>query len=114
MDPTLFRSLLAVDPYTNYPVSTNYILSTDGFGDISWQNTFNNMSSQSAVVGYLPSTINMLLTVMSNISTGVLPGSLSTPNLTSTVNGLGTIGYISSASIQSTITGLGTGFTNSH
>jgi hypothetical protein len=107
MDQTLFRSLLAIDPITNYPISTNYILSTDGFGDINWQNIFLNMSSQSAVVGYLPSTINYLNTFLYNISTGVLPGSLSTPNLTSTVDGLATIGYVSSTTLQSTIDGLG-------
>ena len=103
----LFRSLLAVDPITNFPISTNYILSTDGIGNISWQNSLYNLSSYGQNIGYLPSTINMLTTYMSNISTGVLPGSLSTPNLTSTVTGLGTAGYISSQSFYSTIDGLG-------
>ena len=103
----LYRSLLAVDPNTNFPISTNYILSTDGIGNISWQNSLYNLSSYGQEIGYLPSTINMLTTYMSNISTGVLPGSLSTPNLTSTVDGLGTVGYISSQSFYSTITGLG-------
>jgi len=108
MDPTLYRSLLAIDPITNYPISNNYILSTDGFGDILWEDTFYNMSTQSQIVGYLPSTINSITNFMYAISTGVLPGSLSTPNLTSTVNGLAQIGYISSATLQSTIDGLGT------
>jgi hypothetical protein len=103
----LYRSLLAVDPNTNFPISTNYILSTDGIGNISWQNSLYNLSSYGQEIGYLPSTINMLTVYMSNISTGVLPGSLSTPNLTSTVDGLGTVGYISSQSFYSTITGLG-------
>ena len=108
MDPTIYRSLLAIDPNTNLPISTNYILSTDGFGDLSWQNVLYNISSQSDIVGYLPSTIGILNTYMSNVSTGVLPGSLSTFNLVSTVEGLGTFGYISSLTFKSTIIGLGT------
>lgn len=107
MDPLIFRSLLAIDTNTNLPISTNYILSTDGFGNISWQNSLNNLSSYSEVIGYLPSTINTLNTFLYNISTGVLPGSLSTPSLTSTVDGLGTIGYISSQALFSTVTTLG-------
>jgi hypothetical protein len=103
----LFRSLLAVDPITNFPISTSYILSTDGIGNISWQNSLYNLSSYGQNIGYLPSTINMLTSYMSNISSGVLPGSLSTPNLTSTVTGLGTTGYISSQTFYSTIDGLG-------
>lgn len=108
MDQEIFRSLLAVDPKTNFPISTNYILSTDGIGNLSWQNSLYNISSYGQNIGYLPSTIDTLNTYMSNLSTGVLPGSLSTPNLTSTVAGLGTYGYISSQTFYSTITGLGT------
>jgi hypothetical protein len=108
MDPTIYRSLLAINPNTNIPISTNYILSTDGKGDLSWQNVLYNISSMDYSLGFLPSTINTLNTFLYNISTGVLPGSLSTPNLTSTVDGLATIGYISSSSLKSTIDGLGT------
>jgi len=104
----LYRSLLAIDPNTNLPISTNYIMSTDGTGNIQWQNVLYNISSYGQNIGYLPSTLNTLNIYMSNISTGVLPGSLSTPNLTSTVNGLGTAGYISSQTFYSTINGLGT------
>lgn len=104
----LYRSLLAIDPNTNLPISTNYIMSTDGTGNIKWQNVLYNISSYGQNIGYLPSTLNTLNTYMSNLSTGVLPGSLSTPNLTSTVNGLGTAGYISSQTLYSTINGLGT------
>ena len=82
----LFRSLLAVDPITNFPISTNYILSTDGIGNISWQNSLYNLSSYGQGIGYLPSTLYTLNTYMSNLSTGILPGSLSTPHLTSKVS----------------------------
>jgi len=104
----LYRSLLAIDPNTNLPISTNLILSTDGIGNIKWQDVLYNISSYGQNIGYLPSTLNTLNTYMYNISTGVLPGSLSTPNLTSTVVGLGAAGYISSQTFYSTINGLGT------
>ena len=108
MDPTIYRSLLAIDPRTNLPISTNYILSTDGKGDISWQNVINNISSIDNNVGYLPSTINNISTQLYNLETGFLSGSLNTLNLVSTVNGLGSVGYISSLVITSTLNGLGT------
>jgi len=107
MDATLYRSLLAIDPKTNYPISTNYILSTDGFGDIVWQNAVNNISSIDNSVGYLPSTINNISTQLYNLETGFLSGSLNTSNLVSTVNGLGSVGYISSFAFTSTINNLG-------
>ena len=108
MDTTIFRSLLAINPATNFPISTNFLLSTDGVGDLVWKDVFTTISTQDAYVAFLPSTINTISNYMYNLSTGVLPGSLSTPNLTSTVKGLGTAGYISSATLYSTINGLGT------
>ena len=106
MDATLYRSLLAIDTNTNIPISTNYILSTDGLGDLSWQNVIYNISSQDKYLGYLPSTIYTMSNFIYNISTGVLPGSISTTNLVSTVEGLGNIGYISSTQLISTVEGL--------
>jgi hypothetical protein len=106
MDATLYRSLLAIDPRTNYPISTNYIISTDGFGDIVWQNSLSNIYSTDNNVGYLPSTINSLSTQMYNLEAGFLSGSLNTLNLVSTVNGLGSIGYVSSASLISSVIGV--------
>lgn len=136
MDLTIYRSLLAIDPTTNFPISTNYILSTDGFGDLRWQNVLDNISSQSYSLGYLPSTIASLSNQVVAFSTGQLPGTLSTPNLTSTVSWFidpiryistgnlfsttqsllssiqvfNTISstYVSSAQLQSTVVGLGT------
>jgi len=107
MDITIFRSLLAINPLTNFPISTNFVLSTDGIGDLVWNNILTTLSTQDSNIGFLPSTIYTMSNFMYNISTGVLPGSLSTPNLTSTVNGLGTANYISTASLNSTVSGLG-------
>ena len=112
MDITIFRSLLAINPNTNFPISTNFLLSTDGVGDLVWKDVMQTISTQDAYVAYLPSTIYTMSNFMYNISTGVLPGSLSTPNLTSTVNGLGYAGYISTASLCSTVIGLGQIYTS--
>ena len=112
MDTTIFRSLLAINPATNFPISTNFLLSTDGLGDLVWKDVMQTISTQDHYVAYLPSTINTISNFMYNISTGVLPGSLSTPNLTSTVDGLGTK-YVSTASLYSTVVGLGNTYISS-
>jgi len=103
MDLTIYRSLLAINPATNYPISTNYILSTDGFGDLQWQNILDNISSQSYYLSYLPSTISGLSNQIVAFSTGQLPGTLSTPNLTSTVSWfIDPVRYISAGNLIST------------
>jgi hypothetical protein len=115
-DLLIFRSLFALDPVTSLPVSTNYILSSDGRGGLNWQDIFTNMSSLSATigagVGYLPSTLSDLSGSIVNINTTIansaIAGSLNGPQLFSTVNGLGTGSYISSLQLQSTVRGLGT------
>jgi len=110
MDPTIYRSLLAIDPNTNLPISTNLILSTDGFGDLTWQNVFNNISSQSRYVGYLPSTIVSLSTLVYNLYAGIGPGAINTSNLTSTVSWfIDPVRYISSGNLISTTTSLVSG-----
>ena len=103
MDITIYRSLLAIDPKTNLPISTNYILSTDGLGDISWQNTFYNMSSQSQL-GYLPSTISTISTLIYNLYAGISPASVTVNNLTSTVSWFqDPVRYISTGNLVSTV-----------
>lgn len=103
MDITIYRSLLAIDPQTNLPISTNRILSTDGQGDISWQNIFFNMSSQSQL-GYLPSTISTMSTLIYNIYAGISPAAITTNNLTSTVSWFQEPSrYISTGNLVSTV-----------
>jgi hypothetical protein len=106
MDPTIYRTLLAIDPNTNFPISTNYMLSTDGFGDLSWQNIIYNLSTISQDVGVLPSTIVSLSTQIYNLQQ-ISPGSAPVLQFTSTVAGLGSIGYISTSQLTSTVRGLG-------
>jgi hypothetical protein len=110
-DLLIFRSLFAIDSNTNLPVPSQYILSTDGQGGLTWQDTFTNIKNVSPSMGYLPSTINSFsnsITILQTlVSTSALPGAVTGPLIFSTVDGLGSIGYVSTSAIQSTIQGLG-------
>ena len=124
-DLLIWRTLFALDPNTNLPISTNYVVTTDGIGGLVWLNPFVNLSTAGAGLGYLPSTINELRSNVSSLSTSVSSltlglSSLSTAlglayistgiydiQLTSTVIGLGNVGYLSTPQLTSTVTGLG-------
>jgi hypothetical protein len=121
----ILRSLFALNPDTNLPISTNFIVTTDGIGGLVWMNPFQNLSTAGPGVGYLPSTLFNLTSNLSSLSslTSTINiqykaglSSLSTvlgeayissgiyiDNLTSTVAGLGTDGYISSPSLTSSL-----------
>jgi hypothetical protein len=114
-DLIIFRSLFAINSNTNLPVSSTYILGTDGLGGLNWQDIFTNISSYSAIIGapipYLPSTIysfsSQLLT-LSTITTNTF-STLSTQDAflfstLSTMIGRGGIpGSITSQELQSTV-----------
>ncbi len=120
----ILRTLFALDPDTNLPISTNYVVTTDGIGGLVWLNPFTNLSTAGAGIGYLPSTIDGMRSNISSLSTTVSSlvvglSSLSTvlgqayissgiysPELTSTTQGLGTLGYLSSPQLLSTVGGL--------
>lgn len=120
----IMRTLFALNPDTNMPISTNYVVTTDGIGGLVWMNPFENLSTAGPGIGYLPSTIHGLLTNVSSMSSllsSVVIGlsSISTVlgqayissgiydvQLTSTTVGLGSIQYVSSSQLLSTVTGL--------
>jgi hypothetical protein len=122
----ILRTLFALDPDTNMPISTNFVVTTDGIGGLVWVNPYTNLSTAGAGIGYLPSTINSLSSTVASLSTQVSSltiglSSLSTVlglayissgiydnQLTSTTVGLGTIGYVSTSQLVSSIVGLGT------
>lgn len=127
-DLLILRTLFALNPDTNLPISTNYIVSTDGIGGLVWQGPYDLLSTVGPGVGYLPSTIRDLTTNLSSLSSVVstinvnLQSGLSTLStsvgliqssgiftfqLQSTIDGLGTFGYISTSQLQSTVQGLG-------
>lgn len=122
----IMRTLFALDPDTNMPISTNYVVTTDGIGGLVWMNPFQNLSTAGPGIGYLPSTINSLSSTVASLSTQVSSlliglSSLSTvlgqsyissgiydDQLTSTTVGLGSLGYLSTPQLVSTVQGLGT------
>ena len=122
----IMRTLFALDPDTNMPISTNYVVTTDGIGGLVWMNPFQNLSTAGPGIGYLPSTINSLSSTVASLSTQVSSlliglSSLSTvlgqsyissgiydDQLTSTTVGLGSLGYLSTPQLVSTVEGLGT------
>lgn len=67
----IMRTLFALSPDTNMPISTNYIVSTDGIGGLTWLNPFTNLSTAGTGVGYLPSTLNSLSSNLSSLSSYV-------------------------------------------
>jgi hypothetical protein len=121
----ILRTLFALDPDTNIPISTNYVLTTDGIGGLVWLNPFTNLSTAGTGIGYLPSTINSLTSNLSTLSTAFstfaiglssfssllgqayISSGIYTPQLNSTVQGLGSIGYLSTSQLVSTVEGLG-------
>lgn len=117
-DSLVMRRIFAYDPFTNSPLSTNFILSADVKGVALFKNplevlsTFGwydlpdqilstqnlTISSVSTTLGYLASTINFFKPYVPSSQQVFLP---------STVNGLGTMGYVSSTQLTSTLNGLG-------
>ena len=122
----IMRTLFALDPTTNLPISTNYVVSTDGIGGLVWLNPFTNLSTAGTGIGYLPSTINNLTSNLSTLSTAFssfvfglssfssifgqlyISSGIYTPQLNSTIQGLGTSGYLSTPQLTSTVQGLAT------
>ena len=124
----ILRSLFALDPITNLPISSFYTITTDGIGGVNWMSQVNYISS-SLGIDNLPSTLQRnstsisyiipgLSTLSTAIGNGGIAGSITGGQLVSTttglINGLGTSGYISTLGLNSTITGLGSlGFLSS-
>jgi len=119
MDLTVLRSLFALDSNTNIPISTNWFLTADGIGGLQWESMAWYMSTVSI------SNIRMLDTNLINnpychnitITNGALlvdgapivaSGSIGINQLTSSLVGLGSFGFVSTSGLYSTVAGLGT------
>lgn len=136
-DLLILRSLFALNPQTNLPISTNYILTTDGIGGLVWESGMNYFSSILGLpaglsTGKLSTSLVTLSTmgiidIASNqlqvlsASNGqlylnnnplVAGSGVTQGQLVSTVVGLGTYGYISTSGLRNALTsttvGLGT------
>lgn len=124
-DLLILRTLFALDPDTNLPISTNFVVTTDGLGGLVWMNPYTNLSTIGPGIGYLPSTIDSLTSNVSSLSTVVsslvlglsslstvlgqayISSGIYTSQLLSTVEGLGTSQYVSTSHLTSTVQGLG-------
>ncbi len=132
-DLLILRTLFALNPNTNLPISSFYVATTDGIGGLYWLSAVDYISAATGI-GNLPSTVSYLSTGLSSItgnytnfstyvssviiqgisslSTAIgnvnLTGTITPIQLTSSIQGLGTTSYISSISLTSTVRGLGT------
>lgn len=82
-DLLILRSLFALNPATNQPISSMYLLTTDGIGGLNWESATQYLSSATGV----PNLLSSLRTFSTNISTnsGVL-NAWSTSLLTNAVS----------------------------
>jgi hypothetical protein len=118
-DTIVLRKIYALDSNTGLFLSSNKTLVTDGKGGAIWTDIYSTLTQVGGdIIGYLPSTISTLSTTqftqgitIQELQIGLstnYPTSLTPIQLTSTVAGLGQIGYISSSQLTSTVGGLGT------
>ena len=118
MDLTIFRSLFALDPNTNIPISTNLLMTSDGIGGIQWESLawYTSTVSISNIKILDVNTANAIpvhnLTIQNgNLlvdGAGAIGSGISIIQLASSITGLGSAGYVSTASLYSTVAGLGT------
>ena len=118
MDLTVFRSLFALDPNTNIPISTNLLMTSDGIGGIQWESLawYTSTVSISNIKILDVNTANAIpvhnLTIQNgNLlvdGAGAIGSGISIIRLASSITGLGSAGYVSTASLYSTVAGLGT------
>ena len=118
MDLTIFRSLFALDPNTNIPISTNLLMTSDGIGGIQWESLawYTSTVSISNIKILDVNTANAIpvhnLTIQNgNLlvdGVGAVGSGISIIQLASSITGLGSAGYVSTTSLYSTVAGLGT------
>lgn len=90
-DLLILRSLFALDPNTNLPISTNYILSTDGLGGLVWTDPL--------ILGGISFPILQSTTIGLGTA-GYVSTSKLDDSLTSTTKGLGNLSYVSTAGLN--------------
>lgn len=126
LDIQLQNILFSVNPTTAKPYSKDALQVADGQGTRAWQDVFQTISSQAttcgvgSIIGYLPSTYQMLYygasttssivatsysTLSTQIGNGGIPGSITTYQLQSTVSWIQNASkYISTADLTSSMT----------
>lgn len=109
-DSIVLRRIFAYNPADNLPFSTGYILASLTKGSCTFQNPVEILSSfgyeSPGGISSLVSTLNADILSVITFFSPYVPSSQQI-FLPSTVEGLGTYGYVSSLSLTSTIVGLG-------
>ena len=93
-DLLILRSLFALDPNTNLPISTGYILSTDGLGGLLWTDPL--------ILGGISFPILQSTTIGLGTA-GYVSTSKLNDSLISSTQGLGTLSYVSTAGLNTVI-----------
>ena len=94
----------------NIPTPLNQTSTLDGLGTLGYISSSQLISTVTGINEYISSFIDpteLTSTVVGLATEGYLSTAVSESNLTSTTQGLGSIGYISSSQLISTVTGLG-------
>lgn len=94
-DLLILRSLFALDPNTNLPISTGYILSTDGLGGLLWTDPL--------ILGGISFPILQSTTIGLGTA-GYVSTSKLDAGLTSTSQGLGNLTYVSTTGLNTILT----------
>jgi hypothetical protein len=88
-DLLILRSLFALNPATNLPISSSYLLTTDGVGGLEWESAIQLLSTAIGIPN-LASTINAFSTnistntgILTSYSTNFLTRAISTRTLSS-------------------------------
>jgi DNA-binding MarR family transcriptional regulator len=117
-DTIVLKKIYALDSNTGLFLSSNKTLVTDGKGGAIWTDIYSTLTQVGGqIIGYLPSTIstfstslylqsNTIIELQIGLSTNY-PTSLTPVQLTSSLIGLGSFGYVSTAGLTSSIEGLG-------
>lgn len=64
-DLLILRSLFALNPNTNLPISSSYILTTDGVGGLEWESALSYLSTATGI----PNLVSTITSLSTNIST---------------------------------------------
>ena len=97
-DLVILRSLFALNPNTNLPISSSYILTTDGVGGLEWESALSYLSTATGI----PNLVSTITALSTNISTN--SGILTSFSTNFVTRGISTLTLSSAQVTTSTLT----------
>jgi hypothetical protein len=97
-DLVILRSLFALNPNTNLPISSSYILTTDGVGGLEWESALSYLSTATGI----PNLVSTITALSTNISTN--SGILTSFSTNFVTRGISTLTLSSGQVTTSTLT----------